>query len=142
MESSALCKCFYGADVSIWLKIENRSEPEEQDTVECKVEDQTYGSSNSAASPGHSPVDHALNPLYPLTPASIGSGFGYSRTSERWQGAVEITARAGSPAIRGQEMWPLSSTSSHTHMGSSRRESVGLAQTESWSGSGLQSGDV
>lgn len=141
MENPGLCKSPI-IDVLSPSKNWNSSEPEEQDAVECKVEEQTYASPNSSVSPAHSPVDHTLNPLYPLAPANIGSSFGYSRAGDRqWQGAVETTARAGTPSIRGQEIWPLSSTSSHPHIGSSRRESAGLTQSDSWTGSGLQSGN-
>ncbi|KAF8824740.1 hypothetical protein HHX47_DHR7000583 [Lentinula edodes] len=113
-------------------------EPEEQDNVDCKIEEQTYGSPTSSASPGHSPVDHPLNPLYPLTSANVGSSFGYSRASDRWQETVGTT-RTGTPALQGQEIWPLSPSSSHTHIGGSRRESGGLPQNESWISTGLQS---
>ncbi|KAJ3855779.1 Gti1/Pac2 family-domain-containing protein [Lentinula lateritia] len=113
-------------------------EPEEQDNVDCKIEEQTYGSPTSSASPGHSPVDHPLSPLYPLTAANVGSSFGYSRASDRWQGTVDTT-RTGTPALQGQEIWPLSPPSSHTHIGGSRRESGGLPQNESWISTGLQS---
>ncbi|KAJ3906395.1 Gti1/Pac2 family-domain-containing protein [Lentinula edodes] len=113
-------------------------EPEEQDSVDCKIEEQTYGSPTSSASPGHSPVDHPLNPLYPLTSANVGSSFGYSRASDRWQETVGTT-RTGTPALQGQEIWPLSPSSSHTHIGGSRRESGGLPQNESWISTGLQS---
>ncbi|KAJ3743933.1 Gti1/Pac2 family-domain-containing protein [Lentinula detonsa] len=113
-------------------------EPEEQD-VDCKIEEQTYGSPTSSASPGHSPVDHPLNPLYPLTSANVGASFAYSRAGDRWQGTVDTT-RIGTPALQSQDIWPLSPPSSHTHIGGSRRETGGLSQGESWISSGLQSG--
>ncbi|KAJ4480236.1 Gti1/Pac2 family-domain-containing protein [Lentinula aciculospora] len=115
------------------------SEPEEQETVDCKIEEQTYGSPTSSASPGHSPVDHPLNPLYPLTSANVGgSSFSYPRAGDRWQGTVD-TARTGVSALQSQDIWPLSSPSSHTHLGGSRRESGGLSQSDSWISSSLQS---
>ncbi|KAJ3760128.1 Gti1/Pac2 family-domain-containing protein [Lentinula raphanica] len=114
-------------------------EPEEQDAVDCKIEEQPYGSPPSSASPGHSPVDHPLNPLYPLTSANVGSSFGYSRVGDRWQGTLDST-RTATPALQGQDIWPLSPSSSHAHIGGSRRESGGLTQNESWINSSLTSG--
>ncbi|KAF5378982.1 hypothetical protein D9757_009117 [Collybiopsis confluens] len=107
-------------------------EPEEQDSVDSKAEEtSSYGGSSSPTSSTHSPVDHALSPLYPLTSGS--TGFAYSRTSDRWQGGVD-TSRAGTPGLRGQDMWPLSTASSHAHIGATRRESGGLTQSETWTG--------
>ncbi|KIK58082.1 hypothetical protein GYMLUDRAFT_45632 [Collybiopsis luxurians FD-317 M1] len=107
-------------------------EPEDQDTVDCKVEEPSYSNPSSPTSPTHSPVDHALSPLYPLPSGT--PGYAYSRSSDRWQGGVDTT-RTGSPGLRGQDIWPVSPASPHTHMGGPRRESSGLNQNESWANS-------
>ncbi|ESK95945.1 hypothetical protein Moror_974 [Moniliophthora roreri MCA 2997] len=106
------------------------SEPED-DTPECKIEEQTYPSPTHSHS-STSSVDNSFpgNQLYPLH-HTTGSSIGYLRNTvpDRWQGGIDAL-RAPTP-LRQEGTWPMSSGSNHSSHSVSRRDTS--LSTDSWS---------